>query len=411
MIRTILVLILSFSLSINIIAQNNNAGKEVNEGLIQWHGFIKTDFWYDSRKIAGAREDLFLLYPLNKIPDINGQDTNNHSSFNFSAITSRINATIKGPDALNAKTSAFIEADFSGISNNDINGFRLRHAYLTLNWEKTELLLGQYWHPMFVTEVFPTVVSLNTGAPFQPFIRNPQIRFSYSFGKVKFIAALLSQLDYVNDGPEGKSPQYIRNAGIPNIHTQLQYKNGAATLGLAFDYKIIQPMAVTDSNMVTDEKLSSRAFMAYYKFQKNKWTIKSKAILGQNLTEHLLLGGYAVKKVDSTSGRYSFTPLEHAHIWLNLLYGYKLKGGLFLGYAKNLGSKSSNMGMYFARGADIEYVYRISPSVSYSKGKTKWCAELEYTGAAYGKPDEMGIFNQSEEVANLRFIITIFYFF
>ena len=79
----------------------------------------------------------------------------------------------------------FIEGEFFGTSDADVSGFRVRHAFLKLDWQSSSLLIGQFWHPMFVVEMFPGVVSFNTGAPFQPFARNPQIRFTHSFGDVK----------------------------------------------------------------------------------------------------------------------------------------------------------------------------------------------------------------------------------
>ena len=92
------------------------------------------------------------------------------------SVQTRLVGKITGPDAFGAKTSGYIEAEFFGTSDADVNGFRLRHAYVKLNWTTTELLIGQFWHPMFITESFPEVVSFNTGAPFQPFNRSPQIR-------------------------------------------------------------------------------------------------------------------------------------------------------------------------------------------------------------------------------------------
>ena len=164
---------------------------------IQIHGFVKTDYWYDSRQVAYAREGLFTLFPKDVELDKNGQDINAEPSFNYSAITSRLNFKIDGFDAFGAKTFGYIEADFSGMSNVTINTFRLRHAYLQMSWKNTDLLMGQYWHPMFVTEVFPTVISLNTGAPFQPFIRNPQFRITQHFGNLKMIAAALALLEEI----------------------------------------------------------------------------------------------------------------------------------------------------------------------------------------------------------------------
>ena len=84
----------------------------------------------------------------------------------------RLTGKITGPDVVKAKTSALLEADFFGNENlnfADVNGFRLRHAIIKLNWQTTELMVGQYWHPLFVPECFPDVVSFNTGAPFSAF--------------------------------------------------------------------------------------------------------------------------------------------------------------------------------------------------------------------------------------------------
>ncbi len=292
---TLFILILIILLPGYVFSQGKKSEK--NNWGIAFHGFVKTDFWKDYRKFAGAREDLFILYPLNKSLDKNGVDINNKSSFNFSAITSRITGKISGPDAFNAKTSGVIEADFSGVSNTDNNGFRLRLAIAKFKWKKTELLVGQFWHPTFVTECFPTVISLNTGVPFNPFIRSPQIRFKRSFNKLHVIGAILSQRDYTSTGPAGRSSDYIRNAIIPNIHLQVQYKSGNNLFGLAGDYKVIQPETVTDSLIQTNEKIGTYAFMGYYKYTRAKLCLKFKTIYGQNLYEHLLLGGYAAASV------------------------------------------------------------------------------------------------------------------
>jgi len=391
-----------------ILAQEKK--EEKNWG-IGFHGFVKTDFWFDTRQVGGARENLFALYLLNESLDIQGSDINAKPSFNFSAITSRITGIINGPDALQAKTSGVIEADFSGMSNEDINGFRLRHAYLKLNWLKSEFLFGYYWHPMFVTAVFPEIISLNTGAPFQPFIRNPQIRYTYSSGKLNIIAAVLSQRDYANEGPAGRSPVYISNAIVPNVHLQIQIINKHQIFGLAGDSKILKPELATDSNIITNEKIGTYAIMAYYKFEKEAFTAKFKTILGQNMTEHLLLGGYAVKTYDSISAIKTYTPTNHLFVWGNFLYGKKIKLGIFGGYAKNLGSSDENIGIYYSRGSNIDYLYRFAPSCSVIKRKTQLSFEIEYTTAAYGTPNEKGLVKNTKEISNIRLLFTAFYFF
>jgi len=398
-------------LSGNIGAQSDTTKKETPKFGINFTGFIKSDYWYDTRQVVAAREELFLLYPHTIKLDKNGDDINAEDYLNFSAITSRLTGIITGPDAFGAKTSGMIEGDFSGVSNDDINGFRLRHAFGKLKWEKSELLFGQYWHPMFVTEVFPYVISLNTGAPFQPFIRNPQLSYTRHFNKLNVQLAAITQRDNANSGPAGPSGVYMRNAIVPNIHLQIQYKSDNNVLGLAGDWKTLRPKLVTDSMLITKEQVSSYAAMAYWKYKKDKFTWRFKTIYGQNMTEHLLLGGYAVHTYDTLTGIETYTPSNHLFLWGNIQYGKKVVFGLFGGYAKNFGTTDTNIGKYYTRAADIDYMYRVAPSVTWVSNKVWICFEPEYTVAAFGKPNEKGLVQNTTEVANTRLLLTLFYFF
>ncbi len=394
-----------------ILLSQNAEPQQPGNPAIQFKGFIKSDYWYDSRQVLASREDIFLFYPLNKLPDANGNDLNARPSFNYSAVTSRLTGLISGPDAFGAKTSGVLEADFSGVTNADINGFRLRHAYGKLRWEKSELLFGQYWHPMFVTEVFPNVISLNTGAPFQPFIRNPQIAYKHYFGNFNLNVVLIAQRDQSNLGPDGYSPLYMRNTLIPNSHLQLQHKTENHVWGIAGDYKVLQPRFKNALNEKVSEKFGSWALMAYYKYSRNSFLVSTKTILGQNLTEHLMMGGYAVQSFDSVSHRETYTPTNHINIWGLLAYGEKIRWSLFTGFSKNLGTDEVNTGVYYSRGHDVDYLYRVAPSVSFISGSVQLSTELEYTVAAFGTPNPSGLVKNAEPIGNLRLLFTFFYFF
>ncbi len=392
-------------------SQQNDLDKEQKKFGITFKGFVKSDYWYDTRQVVASREELFLFYPKNVLEDANGNDINAEDYVNFSPVTSRLTGVISTPDAFGAKTSGIIEADFSGVTNADINGFRLRHAYGQLKWEKAELMFGQYWHPMFVPEVFPAVISLNTGAPFQPFIRNPLISFKRYFGKINLQLALITQRDNSSDGPLGYNAVYMRNALVPNAHLQLQFKNDHHVFGVAGDWKTLRPRLTNDSLVITGEQISSMAAMAYWKYSAGKFCWKMKTIYGQNMTEHLLLGGYAVHSFDSLTGNETYTPSNHLFVWGNAVYGKKFQTGIFLGYARNLGTSHTNTGKFYSRGADIAYLYRISTSFSWISNSVQISFEPEYTVAAYGTPDENGIVENTNEVANLRLLLTFFYFF
>jgi hypothetical protein len=122
-----------------------------------------------------------------------------------------------------------------------------------LDWEKTSLLVGQTWHPLFIAEMFPGVVSFNTGSPLQPFSRNPQIRLTHSLDKLKLIAVAASQRDFSSNGPNGFTSTYLRNSVVPNIHAQVQYSGDDFFGGAGIDYKKITPRIVTTKNIKTDQ--------------------------------------------------------------------------------------------------------------------------------------------------------------
>ncbi|HHN48341.1 MAG TPA: hypothetical protein ENN08_05345 [Bacteroidales bacterium] len=400
-----------FMLSGMLLLAQDSEQTETKKAGIRFTGFVKSDYWYDSRQVVAAREDLFLLFPSSKRLDLNGEDINARPTFNYSAITSRLTGIISGPDAFGAETSGVIEADFSGVTNADINGFRLRHAYAKLRWEKSELLFGQYWHPMFVPEVFPNVISLNTGAPFQPFIRNPQIAYKHYSGDFNISLTLISQRDNSSDGPAGFSPQYMRNSLMPNAHLQLQHKTENHVWGLAADYKVLQPRLETSGRLKTNESIGSYAFMVYHKFRSDQFLWSAKTIYGQNLTEHLMMGGYAVRSFDELTMFETYTPTNHLNFWSFISYGNHVRLGLFGGFLKNFGTTHKNTGIYYARGHDIDYLYRLAPSVSFISNNVQISTELEYTAAAFGSPDQKGKVQNSEEIGNLRLLLTFFYFF
>lgn len=390
---------------------------------IKFSGFVKTDVFWDSRQTVSVREGHFNLYPKNKLPDLDGKDINARSNFNMLSIQTRLKGTITGPDALGAKTSGVIEGAFFGHSDGDINGFRLRHAFVKLSWTHTELLVGQYWHPMFIAGAFPGVVSFNTGAPFQPFSRNPQIRLSQDLGKFRIIATALSQLDFKDTGPNGLSSEYLRNSAIPELNLRFEFHNknderGCALLaGIGGNYKVLTPRLETDSTFKTSETVDAYSGMFYAKWKNPLLTVKLEAVYGQMFYNLTMLGGYAVEDVtDPTKDFRSYSPVNTLSFWGDIhTNGKKWQVGLFGGYSKNMGAGRDLYSLdpedYYSRGSNIAYLYRISPRFVYNAGKFRIAPEIEYTVAAYGKTDVNGEVIDSEEVANFRALLGVYYFF
>jgi len=378
---------------------------------IKLSGFIKTDFFLDSRQVATFREGHFLLYPLNESLDVNDEDVNAHSSFNALSIQSRITAKFIGPEVLGAKSGGMLEGEFFGTAEADVNGFRLRHAFVTLNWEKSGLLFGQTWHPMFVAEVFPQVVSFNTGSPFQPFSRNPQIRFTQSFDALKIIAVLLTQRDFTSNGPAGFSSTYLRNTVVPSAHLQLQYKSESLIAGGGVDYKTLTPKIATSKNLKADETVSSFAGLAYLKYSASDFNFAVEGVYGQNLTDLLMLGGYAISNVDTSTGYEQYTTLNSFSVWSDIFYGKDIQPGIFVGYTKNLGADEKIVGSYFTRVSNIDAIFRVAPRVIFNFSKVRFAVECDFTSAAYGKADEFGKVRDAKNILNVRGLTAVYYFF
>jgi hypothetical protein len=386
---------------------------------ISLSGFVKTDLFYDSRQSTSIREGHYLLFPKAPLIGPDGDDVNDRASFNILSIQTRFAGKITGPDALGAKTSAYIEAEFFGTSDADLNGFRLRHGYIKLNWARSELMIGQFWHPMFVTESFPDVVSFNTGAPFQPFNRSPQVRFTQVFDKTSLVATVLAQRDFTSTGPEGGSSVYLRNAALPELNLKLQFaaKNDSqkteTVAGLGADLMKLSPRIVTAAGYETDESLTGLAAMGFFKQRWPKWTWKAEAIWGQNLHHLTMLGGYAVRDVvDEVRLDWAYTPIATLSVWTEVMTtGAPWQAGFFAGYSKNLGSPDEIVGANYSRGFNIDVLYRISPRLVYNVGKMRFAGEVELTAASYGTPDVFGKVRDAEFVHNFRLLLAAYYFF
>lgn len=408
---------------------------------IAFSGYVKTDIFFDSRQTVSLRDGHFLLFPENEKPDADGADINAKSNYNFLSIQTRLAGTITGPDALGAKTSGYIEAEFFGNINPNINSFRLRHAWVKLNWKKTELMVGQWWHPMFVPECSPATVSFNTGAPFVVFSRNPQIKLTQSFGKLKLALTFLSQVDFMSDGPDGANTKYLRNSVIPESDLQIQFvtKNEAKgmefMIGAGINYQLLTPLLSTvftlqpaydtvinskvvhydavTSNYNTNTTIAGFAYNFYTKLKLKKVTLKLGGEYGDNNNAYTMLGGYAVKSVtDASRNMVDYTNIRSYAVWGEFhTNATRWQPGLFLAFGKNLGAGEVVKGPYYARGSNIDYAYRISPRLVFNANKFRLAGEVEYTVAAYGKTNEKGYVYNTKEIGNMRFLIGVYYFF
>jgi len=408
---------------------------------IKFSGFVKTDIFFDSRQVVTSREGHFLLYPENDKPDADGNDINAKWNFNILSIQTRLAGSIWGPDVFGAKSSAYIEGEFFGNINPAINTFRLRHAFIKLDWKNTELLTGQTWHPMFSTDCFPGTISFNTGAPFVVFSRNPQIRITQKIWRFQVQVAALSQVDFTSNGPEGPNSKYLRNSVVPELDLQVQYKKINSEKGTEFlvgagiDFMKLTPRLSTQVTLFpaydtvinetvhhvpavtkeykTSTGIHSFAYNLYTKWKLRPVTLKLAAQYGGDNYSFTMLGGYAVRSVtDAARGFVDYANVRSCALWGEVHTNGKIwQAGVFGAYTKNLGIGETVTGPYYARGADIDYIWRVSPRVQYSIRQFRVALELEYTVAGYGKTTAKGFVSDPNPVGNFRTLLAFYYFF
>lgn len=382
------------------------------------YGWVRGDLIYDSRECAAPFDRQLLLYPLAPSLDPAGEDINASGSLSPSMLVTRLGVNLAGPEILNGKSSARIETDFAGSDSYGL--LRVRHAWAKLAWDNSSLLVGQTWHLMFTEHCFPTVISVNTGLPFQPFARNPQIRYTQNMGKsVTLLTSAAMQTSYRSLGPDGSSNIYARRSSIPNMHAQLQYRTGTFLLGGGYDFKALKPKISTVGSdgysYASDSKIYSNAAILFASVSSEKLLVKAKGIWGQNLTDYTMLGGYAVSEIDETTGNETYVNSSSASSWLNVVYGKDFKVSLFGAYTKNLGFEENILesGGIYSRAADTDYMSRFSLSLIKNWKNLDCGLEYDITTANYGDIDyaDKGKVINGSNISNSRVTFSFTYHF
>lgn len=377
--------LLTVALPLLSLAQSTaTEGKPESPYKITFSGYVRADALFDSRQAVEAREAFLLFYPKKPVYDREGNDINASPAFNQYAMCSRLTAKVSGPEFIGAKTLALIEGDFTGASNAENNSMRLRHAYFSLQWNKTRLLAGQYWHPQDIPEMIPNVLSLNTGAPFHSFSRQPQIRIDHKIGSFNLVGVIASQRDYVNNGPEGNNSIYLRNSILPNLHAQVHFKKNGLFLGTALDYKMLTPRLATDSNYLSNESVKCLSYSMFGSIKVTGLEVKAQYTMNRALNDHLMMGGFGVTEEDPATQRRTYEPMSWHSSWLNIAYtATNWQPSIFMGYTVDATEENLFTGSVYARNADIDYVYRVSPMLTFLMQKFSFMCELEFTAAAY----------------------------
>ena len=361
------------------VAQMGLAQEETSATL---YGYAKGEFAFDSRQVVAAREGNFIDLAS---PNVTG---NNVANFNGWGIESRLGVKVAGPDFFGMKSEALIEGHFFG-NNGQTNNFGLRHAYVKLSSDRVEWLVGQYWHPMFVTNVSPGTYNFNAGSPFQPFNRSPQIRFSTK-GNARLTLAAITERDFKSfvygEGSAAKS-------GLPAFHAQLQFGSDEKFVGgFGANVKFTRNEGAA-AKVAHGKTLAAFDFLAYAKVQFTEnfaWKIYGN--YGQNPSELLQLGSLAYNPVNDD--------LKNSTT-LSLWTEFAGKGsesfewGIFGGYSQDFGFNINNFAHSTANayaslaGGNPVSTWRVSPRMGWKSGNTKLGLEFDYTSTTYGYYDSV----------------------
>ena len=411
------------------------AKKEAVKSHLQQHfkpyGFIRNYFAFDSRESWSGTADLYNYQPKDQKLNEYGDDLNAESTFRFLSLTTRVGVNIVGYTWRNTEFGGKIEADFyaglstKGAGTHSVSGvaqFRLRQAYLTLGWDslkmgkdfaRVDLTIGQTWHPMAAD--LCDAIALNSGAPFGPFNRSPQVKMDARLGKyVTLTAAGLWQMQYLSTGPDGQSAEYMLYGKTTEAYLGLSIHDKGWLFRAGADVLSIRPRhlgTVSDDTIEKDvtvkvnDRITTASPFVYLQYKKGEFSFKAKTIFAESGEHMNMFGGYGVKAVNA-DGSYAYTPIRHSTSWISIVYGgkvgaqeekhpQKLQGILFGGYVHNFGTKEAltdvngdgkitNAEFFYPRSAAMNRMFRLSPTLLYTVGKFQLGLEYELTSVQYG---------------------------
>ena len=426
--------------------------QEKEKPSFKFYGFVRNYACYDTRESYTSNSEQFYYMPKDIKLDANGEDLNAQDNIMLLSITTRLGLNVSGLEFLGSKTSAKIEADFAGFGTSN-TVLRIRQAYAKMDWEHSKVLVGQAWHPA-MGDMMPDVFSLETGAPFTPFSRTPQIRYDYETKNVKLTATALYQFQYTSYGPDGASFNYARNAIVPEMYFQGIIKSGDFMMGLGVDVLTLKPRTqynvteksivntpVVDANgnpvldVITDEpmyvqstKETTKAYKSndqlmisvtptlFASYKKGNWGVKGRVTYAQNAAHMSMISGYAVtEKLEN--GDWKYSSINSIGGWVDATYKLNLKKGYFTfccfaGYTKNLGCMNEIKGDIYMRGEkNMDYMWRVAPSILYTHNAMQIGVEYNPTTVGYGKPDSKYNMSDVHAVTNHRICAMLKYNF
>lgn len=375
------------------------------------YGFIRNYAVVDTREVSAGTEDLYFYMP--KDTDFRGgDDLNVGLNWRFVSLTTRLGLDVSGYKWNAMGISGKVEADFYNLSGS-VPILRLRQAFMKLSWDESPvtLTLGQTWHPMAAD--MPHMNNLETGAPFNPFNRSPQVTADVSLGSgFSFTASMLYLNHYLPTGPDNKKSKDYYKYGFPEVYAGFGYKGEHFAAKAGVDIVNMRPIRLDD---VAKAKglLTTFSPFVFAQYTSGKFQLRAKSILAQG-GEHLnLLSGYGVSAYDAATHTYSYTPMQDWASFLSFQYGKKFQVMGMLGHFFQIGTtadlldREKMLWINTSAATNIQQAFRATPTVAWNLGKFTVSLEYNLTAAQFGRGNRnaRGIFTDEPEwIMNHRFI-------
>ena len=372
------------------------------------YGFVRNYGVIDTREVSGGTHDLYYYMPKDQSLNTQGEDLNSGINWKMISLTTRLGLDFSGYQYEGLKIAGKVEADFYSLngtgSAQTIAQFRLRQAYMALtndleNGDKLVANLGQTWHPMGAD--LPHGICLESGAPFGPFNRSPQVMIHWTHKDFTLTSGFLYLSQYLPMDAQANAKSVAPyKYGWPEEYFGLTWKKGAIVEKLGFTNILTKPVRVAPDNNKANGLLDALTAFYYFQYTKDLFQLKAKVAYAQSGEHMNILSGYGISAIDATTQTYTYTPMQDLTSFVSAQYGKKVQVLGMIGYMKQLGTtedllggaavmgkdvaNGGNLWLNTAAATNIQQAVRVTPTVLWNMGKLQIGLEYDYTIAQYG---------------------------
>lgn len=346
-------------------------------------GRIDAQLFHDTYTSKTTYSGLCYYFPLAPAYNTQGEDVRAENSLRFGVANSRLHLGATASDVLGGTASGYIEADFMGSGSN-VGLLRLRHAYISLDWARSRLIIGQTNNLSVPEEVAPNVVADGGGSPLNPQSRIPQVRYSHQLGEIVRLSAAVG----FYAGSEGEAQAY---GLIPDFALRLSVGDGQTMVSFGGAVKSIRPRNLTADSIRTHRRVTAfnASVFGLHTFGGGH-KLTAFVMWGEDLSTLNMLGGYGPRLRDVLRGEedYGYTTTRTIAAWAGfetkIMRGWQ--PGLLSGWTKNLGSgREIDLTDAAIPDKGIDWYFRLAPRLWYHYRSLSFGLEYMYSLASWGK--------------------------